>query len=460
MAQTFKFMDMVQARAPENTTYNALLQLGNSIGEATTNIRQKNRLAEIARAMQEGGPAAGAYAAYGVGDPKMGLDLETVSRNRSIQDEQLRTQAEEAQRRRAASEALSRLLPENVRSAAPNMLTDDIIKLYAQSRQDSHNKQLIELKRQELTDRRVMSEAKNAGPAIEQMYEVGPDGNMRPRDGFQQAAYTPGQMRPGQTPMDLLTQTQGTPVPGVVVDQTQKINPRHQRMEDDKRIAEEVTAKGGPQKGIPERDIQAYWTNTYGQRPKIGFKYTADGKQEELAGGAKKIDAATSATVDIALKNLRAIEPVIVDESTMAGLAIAQGTNGIFNRDASIALRKAKAASMQLAYALSGKTVTNQERADFAELYMPKPTDPAEIRRAKLRELQKFYLTLYDARKGGMSDNEAADVIRQRIAQGEPDWAGGGQKDQPAVRVNSPDDARKLPKGTRFITPDGREMVR
>jgi hypothetical protein len=48
---------------------------------------------------------------------------------------------------------------------------------------------------------------------------------------------------------------------------------------------------------------------------------------------------------------------------------------------------------------------------------------------------------------------------------GNPAPRGGGGRPKPAarpagpVRVSSPEQARKLPKGTHFITPDGRELV-
>lgn len=55
---------------------------------------------------------------------------------------------------------------------------------------------------------------------------------------------------------------------------------------------------------------------------------------------------------------------------------------------------------------------------------------------------------------GGTLNNPGAAPARQ------PHGASGSWGDQPAAQVASPDDARRLPPGTRFVTPDGREFVR
>jgi hypothetical protein len=103
----------------------------------------------------------------------------------------------------------------------------------------------------------------------------------------------------------------------------------------------------------------------------------------------------------------------------------------------------------------TGAAVTNTEWELYFPTYFPQPGDSAEVQKQKL-ERRVAEARKLRASSGGFFERMAPGFdaeMTQRMR--EQDARRGGQPAQGAVRVTSPDEARKLPSGTPIILPDG-----
>lgn len=103
----------------------------------------------------------------------------------------------------------------------------------------------------------------------------------------------------------------------------------------------------------------------------------------------------------------------------------------------------------------TGAAVTNTEWELYFPTYFPQPGDSAEVQKQKL-ERRVAEARKLRASSGGFFERMApnfdqvmSDTMREQ------DVRRGRQPAQAAVRVTSPDEARKLPSGTPIILPDG-----
>lgn len=103
----------------------------------------------------------------------------------------------------------------------------------------------------------------------------------------------------------------------------------------------------------------------------------------------------------------------------------------------------------------TGAAVTNTEWELYFPTYFPQPGDSAEVQKQKL-ERRVAEARKLRASSGGFFERMAPNFdaeMGQRMR--EQDARRGGQPAQGAVRVTSPDEARRLPSGTPIILPDG-----
>jgi hypothetical protein len=104
----------------------------------------------------------------------------------------------------------------------------------------------------------------------------------------------------------------------------------------------------------------------------------------------------------------------------------------------------------------TGAAVTNTEWELYFPTYFPQPGDSAEVQRQKLErrvaEARKLRASSggFFERMAPNFDAEMGQRMREQDAR-----RGGRPAPQGAVRVTSPDEARRLPSGTPIILPDG-----
>jgi len=175
--------------------------------------------------------------------------------------------------------------------------------------------------------------------------------------------------------------------------------------------------------------IQQTFTALYG-KPKVGYAYNAQGRQIPLDEKESVQDRQSIAIATEGLKALDYAERTLKSSGTTAqlfgdtyhlwgdphkGTEVKIGGYGKTGRG----FRSAKAAVMDLNFAISGKSVSNAERQAFLDVYMPTATDSRETQAWKLGRVRSFFNTALQARKSGATDEQIADLYRSEILNGQ-----------------------------------------
>lgn len=90
----------------------------------------------------------------------------------------------------------------------------------------------------------------------------------------------------------------------------------------------------------------------------------------------------------------------------------------------------AEMAILDLNFAISGKSVSNNERQEFLRLYRPSAGDSLATQQWKIERARAFFKNALAARKAGASDDEIAGLYNKAILEGQKTDAGGAQSTQ------------------------------
>lgn len=116
--------------------------------------------------------------------------------------------------------------------------------------------------------------------------------------------------------------------------------------------------------------------------------------------------------------------------------------------------------------ALTGAAAPETEVARLAGIWMPTPFDTQETRDLKVQLLSSSLVNMADTIQSGRRQIIPLTEVRERLKEAAKaipkaeSSADVGQVTGAPIRVETPEEARALPPGTQFITPDGRRMIR
>lgn len=184
----------------------------------------------------------------------------------------------------------------------------------------------------------------------------------------------------------------------------------------------------------------------FGPAPR-GMAYNSQGRLIPLSEKESVQDRQSIAIAQEGLKALDYAEKTLSRSGTLAQVAGDQWSiPGGFGAkiggigEAGRGFRSAKAAVMDLNFAISGKSVSNAEREAFLGIYMPTATDSRETQAWKLGRVRSFFNTALQARKSGATDEQIADLYRSDIIKGQAGDinGGGGQPAQAPAPPQNP----------------------
>ena len=266
-------------------------------------------------------------------------------------------------------------------------------------------------------------------------------------------------------------QTAGT-VPGIVVTGRGATDPAATRAYAGQRAADALPDDQRA-RGRAFKEIQDYWTyHNAGQRPGVGKAYSADGRIVSLERKESVQDTASIASAEMGLGMLDQAEKILtggrpkrpdgtpdmskapvgptagnwLGQYTAAPGVLMGGAPGGMG-DTGRAFRAARIASMNLAFSLSGKSVSNKEHELFADVFTPSPFDSVETQQWKIEAMRDYFRRSMVARKRGASDEELAKVFRTTLAAGQVGPSGSQPPAGPAAPPQRPDQPRPAAPG-------------
>ena len=228
-------------------------------------------------------------------------------------------------------------------------------------------------------------------------------------------------------------------VPGIVVDAKGKPSKSATEVYQQQR-AIESTPDDARQRLLKAQQTQRIFSELYG-KPGPGKAYTQDGKIIELGKKESVQDRKSIALAKEGLKSLDYAEEVLlgapkeVDENGRVVSRFAPKA-GLFERlagdtwnvplvgkvggigEGGRGFAAAKAAVIDMNFAISGASVSNAEREQFLSIYMPSSLDSAATREWKVDRMRSYFNTALEARKAGASDDEIANLYRGAILDG------------------------------------------
>ncbi len=171
--------------------------------------------------------------------------------------------------------------------------------------------------------------------------------------------------------------------------------------------------------------------NTYGKLDaKTGKRWTPSGGQVDIPGAnrdtqnerqSRIIAKAGLNNIDAAEKYLSenggivgGIKQIAGDEWRIPRTAMSVGGLG----EAGRAFKAARMGIIDLNFALSGKSVSNAERTEFLNLYLPHATDSRTTPLWKLGRAKQYFNVVLQGRNEGKSEEEIADIYRRAINDG------------------------------------------
>ena len=186
---------------------------------------------------------------------------------------------------------------------------------------------------------------------------------------------------------------------------------------------------------------QQRYTHLYGKAPS-GMAYGPDGKlislkdsdtQTERSArviaeqGKRNIDRAIDAFAgEDPKKRLSGWQEVVGDSWKVPYVGLEVGGWGAGGK----AYRDAKRGVIDLVFSLSGKSVSNNERAEFLDIYMPKAGDSEFTKKDKLLAAREYFDVVQSARNRGANDDEVAGIIKKGIDDGQKRFGGQAQQSQ------------------------------
>jgi hypothetical protein len=182
-----------------------------------------------------------------------------------------------------------------------------------------------------------------------------------------------------------------------------------------------------------EHKLQAYkdryLADLYGAEPKSlinkGVRLTPSGDFAPRLGSNTAGERTTEVIARTGLQRLDEGEKMLTGKGTFKqffgdtepGLTGKNGLTGI--GEAGEGFRNVKAAILDLNFALSGKSVSNKEREEFLNLYMPRWNDSAATQKQKMRMVREYFQQVLKMRNSGATDEQVKERFDQALRDGE-----------------------------------------
>jgi len=157
------------------------------------------------------------------------------------------------------------------------------------------------------------------------------------------------------------------------------------------------------------RQEQQLWTSAYGGPPRAGYYYGPKGEELAKSDRVYKGDKEARALLDYNMKVIDEAHKKLID--TMYPARALAGTIGY--GETARALSDLEGAATQIAFTISGKSVSNAERKEFMDRFAPKPTDSEYTINHKVGRMKQFYRALIDAQQSGVSEQQAWDIAKK-----------------------------------------------
>jgi hypothetical protein len=201
-----------------------------------------------------------------------------------------------------------------------------------------------------------------------------------------------------------------------------------------------------------DRDIQDYFTHKFGQLNK-GEIYRRDGTVQKLA-----LTAAERQGVTIAQDAIEAVRHAKQLLQNTGGVAEAFGFGvdlplvgnvapGRFvsksAENAALGRQQMKSAIHDFLNVMSGKTVTDKERASYYDLYLPAATDTARQRELKMNRVEAFFNSVLKARTAGATPDDVSKMVLDELKNNPGSKMYGGQGKPVDLKSLSTDDLLK-----------------
>lgn len=154
------------------------------------------------------------------------------------------------------------------------------------------------------------------------------------------------------------------------------------------------------------RQEQQLWTSAFGSPPRAGYYYGPRGEELAKSDRVYKGDAENAGLMKHNMQVIDEASKVLLNTS----LPVQAIAGHLGYGETARALSDLEGAATQIAFTLSGKSVSNAERQEFMNRYAPKPTDSNYTINHKVGRMNQFYQALIDAKKSGFDDRAAWDM--------------------------------------------------
>lgn len=154
------------------------------------------------------------------------------------------------------------------------------------------------------------------------------------------------------------------------------------------------------------RQEQQLWTSAFGSPPRAGYYYGPRGEELAKSDRVYKGDAENAGLMKHNMQIIDEASKVLLNTS----LPVQAIAGHLGYGETARALSDLEGAATQIAFTLSGKSVSNAERQEFMNRYAPKPTDSNYTINHKVGRMKQFYQALMDAKKSGADDRAAWDL--------------------------------------------------
>lgn len=178
------------------------------------------------------------------------------------------------------------------------------------------------------------------------------------------------------------------------------------------------------------KDIQRFWTEYTGQKPKAGHVWNSKGQQVPAGSFSKsgQEQEQRNRAIEIAQKNILEAEKNLLSHSNAMRTLTKETDDWTAVRmlrpesmdKIAQSFSKYKEGTLNMVYALSGKQTTNKEMENFLEMYAPRAGDSNYMIMEKTARLNKMLSTLKSSIKDDMlyDDEKMNAAINKSIAAG------------------------------------------
>jgi hypothetical protein len=217
------------------------------------------------------------------------------------------------------------------------------------------------------------------------------------------------------------------------------------------------------------QSTQHKWTYLHGRGAPSGFAYNADGSLRDLKEESKK--AVSREKIRTLIDDVQAANQVL-QKTNVAQRGLAHATGGWISPESEQAARTVEHAVQFMTAEVEGKRHANAQDVRMLRFFAPKWNDPEDMIGFKTDQLNRimqgyFGATVPSGEVFRSKMTEATEAYKAAVASGKipatfstksSPLETGGEMPRDIPTISSPAQARGLPKGTVFRTPDGRTL--